>query len=335
MDERTFLDILRTAGRLKDTLRHCVTAGGRPESVAEHCWRTALMALLLRREFPCTDTGRVMEMCLIHDLGECFTGDIPAFDKTPGDREKEARLLREWVASLPPALSRDLSALYGEMEARETGEAKLYKALDQLEAVIQHNESPLETWSALEYTLNQTYGEEAVGFSPWLTGLREHLRRETIGKLGGERTFIRFVTAEDREGWFALDHDLSAAEFGEKVRTHRGLVYLEGDRIVGILRWNLFWDSIPFCTLLYLREDCRGKGYGRALMARWEREMAALGCDMLMTSTQADETAQQFYRKLGFKDSGGFIVDIPGHEQPMELIFTKGLGGKEGSEHGV
>lgn len=334
MDERTFLDILHTAGRLKDTLRHCVTAGGRPESVAEHSWRTALMALLLRHEFPHTDTGRVMEMCLIHDLGECFTGDIPSFHKTPGDQEKEDRLLEEWVASLPPELRRDLSDLYGEMAALETGEAKLYKALDQLEAVIQHNESPLETWSALEYTLNQTYGEEAAGFSPWLTRLRESLRRETIGKIGGERASIRFVTAADREDWFTLDHDLPEAEFEEKVRSRRGLVYLEEDRVVGVLRWNLFWDQIPFCTLLYLREDCRGKGYGSALMARWEREMAAWGCDMLMVSTQADETAQHFYRKLGYKDCGGFVLDLPGHAQPLELIFVKGLGSEGAPEHG-
>ena len=316
MDERTFLDILHTAGRLKDTLRHSFTAGGRPESVAEHCWRVSLMALLLRHEFPEADMDRVVRMCLIHDLGECFTGDIPSFDKTTEDQKKEDLLLGEWVAALPPELSRDLSDLYGDMEALETFEAKLYKALDQLEAVIQHNEAPLETWSALEYTLNQTYGEQAAGFSPWLTGLREYLRRETIRKIGGEQDPIRFVTAADEAGWFTLDHDLPESEFQEKVRTRRGLVYREDDRIIGILRWNLFWDSIPFCTLLYLREDCRGKGYGSALMDRWEREMRARGRDMVMVSTQSDETAQHFYRKLGYRDSGGFNVDIPGHEQP-------------------
>ena len=64
-------------------------------------------------------------------------------------------------------------------------------------------------------------------------------------------------------------------------------------------------------------------------MTRWEREMAALGHDMVMTSTQSDETAQHFYRKLGYRDSGGFTTDIPGHEQPLELIFIKGLERKE------
>ena len=82
MDAREFLDILHVAERLKDTPRHCTTSKGRTESVAEHSWRTSLMALLLRREFPELDMDKVVAMCLIHDLGECFTGDIPAFLKT-------------------------------------------------------------------------------------------------------------------------------------------------------------------------------------------------------------------------------------------------------------
>ena len=325
MDERAYLDILHTAERLKNTLRHCVTSAGRPESAAEHSWRAALMALLLRREFPDLDPDRVIRMCLIHDLGECFTGDIPSFHKTAGDQEREDRLLRSWVSSLPPEAGGELSPLLDEMDALETGEARLYRALDKLEAVIQHNESPLETWSALEYTLNLTYGEETVGFSPWLTGLREQLRRDTAEKIGQAVPPIRYVALPDREGWFALDRRLPEAEFEEKVRTRRGLVYLEDGRIAGILRWNLFWDEIPFCTLLYIREDCRGKGYGRALMARWEADMAARGHGMVLTSTQADETAQLFYRKLGYGDCGGFAPHIPGYAQPTELILAKGL----------
>ena len=94
------------------------------------------MAMLLRREFPDADMDKVIRMCLIHDLGECFTGDIPAFDKTDADRRTEDRLLHEWVASLTDGISENMSALYAEMEAQETVEAKIYKALDKLEAVI-------------------------------------------------------------------------------------------------------------------------------------------------------------------------------------------------------
>ena len=102
MNTREYLEILHVAERLKDTPRHCTTTKGRRESVAEHSWRISLMALLLRHEFPELDIDKVVDMCLIHDLGECFTGDIPAFMKTDTDRQTEDSLLRQWVDSLPP-----------------------------------------------------------------------------------------------------------------------------------------------------------------------------------------------------------------------------------------
>ena len=94
---RELLDILHVAERLKDTPRHCTTTKGRTESVAEHSWRVALTAYLIRYEFPELDMDKVIRMCLIHDLGECFTGDIPVFNKTNSDRTVEADLLDQWV----------------------------------------------------------------------------------------------------------------------------------------------------------------------------------------------------------------------------------------------
>lgn len=183
MEPREFLDILHVAERLKDTMRHCTTSQGRRESVAEHSWRIALMAMLLRSEFPDLDIDRVTRMCLIHDLGECFTGDIPTFMKTSADEQTEDRLLDRWVRSLPAPISEELSALYAEMNALETPEAKLYKSLDKLEAVIQHNESPLETWEPNEYELNKTYAFDIVAFSDWLTALRREIYNDTIEKI--------------------------------------------------------------------------------------------------------------------------------------------------------
>ena len=101
MEPAELLEILHTAERLKDVTRHSYTSGGRHESVAEHSWRITLMAFLLRDEFPELDMDKVLRMCLIHDLGECFTGDIPAFDKTADDSAREEELLGAWVAQLP------------------------------------------------------------------------------------------------------------------------------------------------------------------------------------------------------------------------------------------
>ncbi len=183
MEPREFLDILHVAERLKDTMRHCTTSQGRRESVAEHSYRIALMAMLLKDVFPDADMDKVTRMCLIHDLGECFTGDIPTFLKTEADAETEDQLLDRWVKSLPAPLDDELSALYAEMNAQKTPEAKIYKSLDKLEAVIQHNESPIETWEPNEYELNKTYAFDTVAFSDWLTALRKEIYNDTIAKI--------------------------------------------------------------------------------------------------------------------------------------------------------
>ena len=183
MEARAFLNALHVAERLKDATRHCYTSGGRHESVAEHSWRLALMALWLRDEFPEADMDKVVRMCLIHDLGEAFTGDIPAFIKTDADRAAEGRLLDAWVSSLPAPLAAEMRELYREMDARSSLEARIFKALDGLEALIQHNESELSTWSENEYDLNMHYCDDRVGFSPALSALREAIREDTRAKI--------------------------------------------------------------------------------------------------------------------------------------------------------
>ena len=183
MEVHALLDALHVAERLKDLTRHCYTSGGRHESVAEHSWRIALMAFFLRDEFPEADMDKVIRMCLIHDLGEAFTGDIPSFLKTEADETREDALLDAWVSSLPEPTREEMRALYAEMNARETLEAKIYKAMDSLEAVIQHNESDLATWTENEYALNLHYGEDKVAFSPYLQSLRAAIREDTEKKL--------------------------------------------------------------------------------------------------------------------------------------------------------
>ena len=187
MEQSKFLETLAITARLKDTTRHCYTAKRRHESVGEHTAQMALMAYFLRDEFPQVDMDKVIRMCLIHDLGEAFTGDIPTFDKTSADEVREEQLLDNWVSSLPAPYSEEMRALYQEMNERKTLEAKIYKALDGLEAVIQHNESPIDTWIEREYALNLTYADDKVAFSPYLTALREAVRADTVRKIETER----------------------------------------------------------------------------------------------------------------------------------------------------
>lgn len=185
MTPQEVLEILHVAERLKCNTRHCDTSTGRRESVAEHSWRLCLFAMLLEQEpeFRSLDTDRVLRMCLIHDLGEAFTGDIPAFSKSAQDEGREQALYEDWIAQFPPANRAQFQALLAEMTALATPEAKLYKALDKLEAVIQHNEASLDSWLPLEYDLQRTYGQEAVQFSPYLRVLKAEIDRWTEEKI--------------------------------------------------------------------------------------------------------------------------------------------------------
>lgn len=183
MEPEKLVQLLGTAGKLKDTTRHCLTPAGRRESVAEHSWRLALMAFWLRDEFPQLDMNRVVQMCLIHDLGEAFTGDIPVFNKTASDEIREEQLLGSWVESMPAPLREEMQRLYREMAERTTEEAKLYKALDGLEALISHNESDISTWEPNEYDLQLCYAEDRVQFSPYLVSLRQQIKEDSLQKI--------------------------------------------------------------------------------------------------------------------------------------------------------
>ena len=187
MEPQALLSALHVAERLKDATRHCYTSGGRHESVAEHSWRLALMTFWLRDDFPELDMDKVIRMCLIHDLGEAFTGDVPSFLKTKNDEVREETLLSAWVRTLPEPFASEMDALYREMAARQTPEAKLYKALDNLEAVIEHNESDLSTWSENEFSLNLVYGYDKAAWSPALLALRDAVREETEKRIAEYR----------------------------------------------------------------------------------------------------------------------------------------------------
>lgn len=191
MEPEKLIEALAVAERLKDATRHCYTSGGRHESVAEHSWRITLMAYFVSDEFPEANLEKLMKMCLIHDLGEAFTGDVPTFEKTEADEEKEASLLNEWVRQLPEPFAGEMQNLYREMEERKTLEARIYKALDNLEALIQHNESDIRTWIPLEYDLQMTYGNDKVQFSEYLTRLRDQVRDDSKCKIAEQESQMR------------------------------------------------------------------------------------------------------------------------------------------------
>ena len=185
MSPKEYLAIVHCIAGLKERTRHAWMKSGRQESVAEHSWRMALMAYFLRDEFPTVDLTRVLLMALLHDMGEVFTGDIPTFEKTDADRAREHELRDEWMDALPAPYAAEVRSLFAEMDAMETAEAKIVKALDRMEAVITHNEGDPHTWLPLEYDLQRTYGVKEAAFTPVLKELRAEVNREVDEVIAG------------------------------------------------------------------------------------------------------------------------------------------------------
>lgn len=130
---------------------------------------------------------------------------------------------------------------------------------------------------------------------------------------------VRPAAMTDLDWLAAHDHHIARPVLEDSIRQGRVLLMERDGGRVGWLRWNLFWDNTPFMNLLYLLDGYRGQGLGRALVGRWEADMAARGFGRVMTSTQSDEAAQHFYRRLGYRDAGSLL--LPG--EPAELLFLK------------
>ncbi len=135
----------------------------------------------------------------------------------------------------------------------------------------------------------------------------------------------RYVSEADKTYWLRLDTQLSESELDLKIRDKRGYIICDDDKPVGVMRYNLMYDIIPFLTLIYIEDAVQRKGFGRQALVHWENEMRGLGHRIVMTSTQVNEQAQHFYRRLGYIDRGGLFLDNTPIEQPQELFMLKVL----------
>ena len=183
MNHRTYIDFLNKIEKLKCNTRHSWTSNGRQESVAEHSWRLAVMAMLCTDEYSELDINKVIKMCLIHDFGEAITGDIPAFLKTAQNEIDENSAVEKLLSEIPTDFRNELQSLFDEMNTRETPEAKLFKSLDNLEALISHNEADISTWLPREYEENLTYGQKNCEWSGWTKELRNEIKKNSIEKI--------------------------------------------------------------------------------------------------------------------------------------------------------
>jgi len=179
------LDFLRAAERLKSTMRSGYTSTGQQESVAEHTWRLCLMAVVVAPEFPEIDLARLLQICVIHDLGEAVAGDVPAPEQArraaqgdvAGKSAAERRDLLALAAPLPNDTREAIVALWDEYEQAASPEARLAKALDKLETILQHTQGMNPP--GFDYRFNLGYARQQTASPALIAAMREVLDRET------------------------------------------------------------------------------------------------------------------------------------------------------------
>lgn len=142
---------------------------------------------------------------------------------------------------------------------------------------------------------------------------------------------INQAASADLEEILKVDRYMPREEMIRKIETRpeQMLVLKEDGRVVGVLRWLLFWDYIPYICFLKVSESSRGKGYAKKALRFWEERMAEEGWPLLMASIPSDDTAQHFYRKQGYKDAGIMTFNDGPYKQAPELFFSKSIEAKK------
>ncbi|HWK66189.1 MAG TPA: HD domain-containing protein [Rhizobiaceae bacterium] len=177
------IDFLQAAERLKNTLRSGTTSQGRAESTAEHSWRLSLMVMMFDRELGDCDRLKLLKLCIVHDLGEAISGDVPAIHQQGDDgrHERERSDLVRLSAPLPEDLRQEILALWDEYNAAASPEAILAKGFDKLETMLQHvigRNAP-----DFDYQFNLSYGLKQTDKHPLIKELRALVDEATMRRM--------------------------------------------------------------------------------------------------------------------------------------------------------
>ena len=181
------LDFLQSASALKDTLRTGRTASGRQESTADHSWRLCLLAMLVADDLDRIDLLRLLQLCIVHDLAEAITGDVPAPLQAADDgrKEREREALRELCTPLPEDLRQRIEALCAEYDAGGSPESLIAKGLDKIETMLQHliGANPPD----FDYRFNLTYGRRITDRHPALQQMWSSLDAKMNDRIDAKR----------------------------------------------------------------------------------------------------------------------------------------------------
>ncbi|HEV8286482.1 MAG TPA: HD domain-containing protein [Chitinophagaceae bacterium] len=185
----SILSVLTLAEQLKFELRHSYTSSGRQESVAEHCWRMSLMAVLIEPLLKQkVDTARLLKMIIIHDLVEAEAKDISALDvlRDPSIKIKKIENEKQAIENLRSVLKNtngeEIYNLFYEFEEKQTYESKVANALDKLEVQLQHNHAEFSTWEEIEYDMCYMMDKHVL-FDETLFELKRQIENEAEQKM--------------------------------------------------------------------------------------------------------------------------------------------------------
>jgi putative hydrolase of HD superfamily len=174
-----YIAFIEETEKLKSVVRTAWTSNGRRESTAEHSWRLALLAGVMQEYYPELDIAKIIMMSLIHDIGEIYEGDISAA-LCPDQSDKyamEFRAAKSVFALLPEQQANQMMDLWLEYNNNSTPEAKLVKALDKAETIIQHNQG--DNPSDFDYHFNLGYGKDYFKNNDMLEQLRAIIDEKT------------------------------------------------------------------------------------------------------------------------------------------------------------
>lgn len=328
------LAFLKEAEKLKNVMRFSHTSNGRQESTAEHSWRLCVMAMIFADQFEQIDLEKTLKMCLIHDLAEAIHGDIPAImkDQFPAKHEQEKQDLDQLTECLDEHPKNLIRSLWQEYEDAETPEARLVKALDKLETILQHNQgiNPAH----FDYAFNLGYGKKYTQSNPVLKHIRAILDQETQEKIkmniqirDEKLADIPSIFNLTQQAFAGLEHSSHTEQFIVNALRNSGqlslsLVALSNNRLIGHIAFSPVqisdgskgWYGLGPVSVL---PEYQGQGVGTQLIhAGLEalKDLDALGCVLLGDPA--------YYGKFGFKANTSVILSGVPAEYFQILPFT-------------
>ncbi len=187
IEVQSILKLMNLAERLKSEMRHSWLSSGRRESVAEHSWQMALLALLVNKHLEnSVDIEHTLKMIIVHDLVEAEAGDIPFFETGPRKEQKaecEQQAIENIRDMIDSQTGQEFYDLFQEFESAKSPEAKLAKALDNLEVQIQHNNADFSTWEEIEYDLVYTKMDKPCRHDSFLRALCDGVKKQSEVKM--------------------------------------------------------------------------------------------------------------------------------------------------------